>query len=108
MPAETIYGRDGVDVRVSWGDAEMETVQIVTQVAKRDGVDDPTERLFGIINDWLTAAGEPPLDLAKLKAALPYTPFFDGWWVELGSWGTVNKLIKTLQRARDRSYGPPA
>jgi hypothetical protein len=107
MPAETIYGKD-VDVRVSWGGEGMETVQIVTQAPQRDGKDDPTERLIGVINEWLSAAGEPTIDLAKVKKALPYAPFFDGWWATLDDWGSINRLIKVLQRARDRSYGTPA
>lgn len=108
MPAETIYGSSGdIDVRVSWGDETMETVQVVTQASQREGAEDPTERLIGIVNDWLKAAGEPTIDLAKLKEALPYTPSFDGWWACLNDWASVNRLIKVLQRARDRSFGTP-
>jgi len=107
MPAETIYSNTGVDVRVSWGGEGQETVQIVTQAARRDGVEDPTARMISIVNDWLKGAGEPTIDLAKLKEALPYEPSFDGWWMTLDDWGSLNRLIKVLQRARDRSFGAP-
>jgi hypothetical protein len=109
MPSEVIYGPAGnVDVRVSWGNDESGTVQVVTQAAARESAGDPTERLIGIVNDWLKAAGEPIIDLAKVRAAMPYEPLFDGWWALLEDWGQVNRLIKVLQRARDRAFGPPA
>lgn len=109
MPSEVIYGTSGnVDVRVSWGTNEMGgPVQVVTQVAQREG-EDPTERLIGIVNEWLKAAGEPTIDLAKVRAAMPFEPFFDGWWAELSDWGQVNRLIRALQKARDRVFGSPA
>jgi hypothetical protein len=109
MPSEVIYGaRGNVDVRVSWGNDESRTIQVVTQAAEREDAGDPTERVIGIVNEWLKAAGEPTLDLAKIRAAMPYQPSFDGWWALLEDWGSVNRLIKILQRARDRAFGSPA
>lgn len=108
MPAETIYGQDGVDVRVSWGGDGMQTMQIVTQAAAREGLDEPTEKLINVVNEWLLAADMPTIDLADLKRKLPYVPHFDGWWAQLDDWSAANRLIKVLQRARDRSFGTPA
>jgi len=108
MPSEVIRGHD-VNVRVSWGNDESDgTVQVVTQAATREGVEDPTARIVRIVNDWLSDAGEPTIDLAKLKAAMPYEPGFDGWWAMLDNWSDCNRLVKVLQRARDRAFGPPA
>jgi hypothetical protein len=107
MPSEVIYGQGGVDVRVSWGTQETGTIQVVSQAA--EGPDqDPTERLIGVVNEWLKAAGEPTIDLAKVRAAMPFAPFFDGWWAALEDWAQVNRLIKALKRARDRQFGDPA
>jgi hypothetical protein len=109
MPAEVIYGPGGVHTRVSWGTNEDGNVQIVTQaVASGEPGSDPTERIIGVVNGWLKAAGEPTIDLAKLREALPFEPAFDGWWAILDDWGQVNRLIKTLKRARDRQFGEPA
>lgn len=107
MPSEVIYGQDGVDVRVSWGTNQTGPIQIVSQAAK-SGDQDPTERLINMVNQWLEAAGEPTIDLARVRAVMPFEPFFDGWWAELSDWGQVNRLIRTLQRARDRVFGSPA
>lgn len=107
MPSEVIYGQGGVDVRVSWGTNETGPIQVVSQAAKSDN-QDPTGRLIGVVNEWLKAAGEQTIDLAKVRAAMPFEPFFDGWWAELSDWGQVNRLIRTLQRARDRVFGSPA
>ena len=108
MPAETIYGNDGVDCRVSWGSEGQETIQIVTQAARRESLDDPTERLIGVVNEWLAAAEMPVIDLAELKRKCPHPLHFDGWWMTLPDWSAANYLIKVLQRARDRSFGTPA
>lgn len=105
MPSETIYGQDNrVDVRVSWGTNEVGQVQVVTLAAGEDA----TERLVDVMNDWLEAAGMPVIDLAELKRKLSYTPFFDGWHASLTNWAEVNRLIRTLRRARDRQFGEPA
>jgi hypothetical protein len=108
MPSEVIYSPDGVDVRVSWGNDESGMVQIVTQAARRESAQDPTDRLIGVVNEWLKAAGEPTIDLAKVRDAMEFAPDFDGWWAVLEDWGQVNSLIKILQRARDKAFGSPA
>jgi len=108
MPSEVIYGSGGdVDIRVSWGSDESQTVQVVTQAAKRPDKD-PTERLIGIVNSWLEDAKMPQIDLAELREKLPFEPSFDGWWALLSNWGECNRMIKVLQRARDRAFGSPA
>lgn len=107
MPAETIYGRDGIDARVSWGGTGMQTVQLVTQAAAREGFDEPTERLLDVVNDWLRAAEMPLIDLDELKRKVPFPVYFDGWWMSFDSWTGLNRLIKMLKRARDRSFGIP-
>lgn len=109
MPSEVIYGPNGVHTRVSWGSNEEGTVQVVTQAVKSgEAGSDPTERMISIVNDWLKEAGEPTIDLAALRKALPHEPAFDGWWATLDDWGQVNRLIKVLKRARDRAFGDPA
>ena len=109
MPSEVIYGPNGVHTRVSWGGEGQETVQIVTQAAETgDPGTEPTERLIKVVNDWLVAAGMEPINYETLLARSPAKPFFDGWWAVLDSWGQVNRLIKVLQRARNRSFGDPA
>lgn len=110
MPSEVIYGPDGVHTRVSWGSDGQETVQVVTQAAKTgESGTDPTERLISVVNEWLVAADMPVIDYAELvRKCAPVVPHFDGWWAQLDSWGQVNRLIKVLQRARNRSFGDPA
>lgn len=107
MPSEVIYGSSGhVDVRISWGNQDSGTIQVVSQAVKGD--QDPVDRLIGVVNEWLKAAGEPTIDPAKLRAAMPYEPQFDGWWAVLEDWGQVNRMIRALKRARDRVFGDPA
>lgn len=108
MPAEVVYGDDGVNVRVSWGTAPYGEVQLVTQAVETGTQKDPTERLISIVNDWLSDAGEPVIDLEKLRLVLPYTPSFDGWHAQLKDWSSVNRLIGILRKARDKQFGPPA
>ena len=110
MPSEVIYGPGGVHTRVSWGPEGTEMIQIVTQAVQSDEPDaaDPTERLIGIVNEWLKAAGMDQINLATLRELSPNPPFFDGWWAQLDGWTQVNRLIRTLQRARNRSFGDPA
>lgn len=107
MPAETVYGDDGVNVRVAWGTAPHGEVQIATLAVETGEQPDPTQRLIETVNNWLSDAGEPMIDLAKLRLALPYTPSFDGWHAQLKDWASVNRLIGTLRKARDRQFGPP-
>jgi hypothetical protein len=107
MPSEVIYGPNGVHTRVSWGGEGQETIQLVTQAVTHQGAE-PTERLIRIVNEWLDAAGMPQIDHAELVRRCSSPPFFDGWWATIDSWSQVNRLIKVLQRARNRSYGEPA
>lgn len=105
MPSEMIYGSGGhVDVRVAWGINEEGTVQVATLATDED----PTDRLLIIVNGWLADAGMTEIDLAALRAKLPYKPHFDGWHATLSEWAAVNRLIKALRRARDRQFGEPA
>lgn len=113
MPSETIYGgRAPVDVRVSWGTEEHGEVQLATLMHTRSENDGPlvtpTDRILKIVNDWLDAAGMDTIDIAELKAKSQFEPFFDGWHATLDDWASVNKLIKVLQRARDKQFGAPA
>lgn len=108
MPSDVIYGPGGVHTRVSWGTPETGQIQIVTQAVAGGPEPDPTERLIAIVNEWLKEAGEPTIDFAKLKDSMDHVPFFDGWWMILDDWGQVNRLIRTLKRARDRQFGEPA
>ena len=108
MPAETVYGDDGVNVRVAWGTAPHGEVQLATLAVETGMQKDPTERLIDIVNKWLTEAQQPTIDLDKLRLALPYTPSFDGWHAQLKDWASVNRLIGILRKARDRQFGPPA
>jgi hypothetical protein len=110
MPSEVIYGPNNVHTRVSWGTNEEGMVQIVTQAVRTgEPGTDPVERLIKIVNEWLVAAGQPTIDLAGFRErALPCELSFDGWWAQLDNWAQVNRLIKTLKRARDRQFGDPA
>ena len=111
MPSETIYSRNGqVDVRVAWGGNQSGEVQVASLASGTDP--DPTERLIAIVNEWLAAAGEPTVDLAKLRAIVAerrpaFRLDFDGWHASLDSWSEVNLLIKVLKRARDQAFGTP-
>jgi hypothetical protein len=113
MPAETIYsGRNPVDVRVAWGPDEFGEVQIATLLHSRS-VDDgpmvtPIDHLFKMINEWLDAAKMPLIDVEELKRKSPHAPHFDGYHATLDDWASVNKLIRVLQRARDKQFGVPA
>jgi hypothetical protein len=109
MPSEVTYGRDGVNARVSWGSNDEGVVQLVTQAVEmgEDGTK-PLERLIRMVNQWLEAAGEPTIDLVKLRQNLPYEPLFDGWWMTFTDWGQLNRLISHLKKARDKAFGPPA
>lgn len=106
MPSEIIYS-PGVHVRVAWGSNQNGPVQVATLATSQERPGEATERIIGIVNEWLKAAGEPTIDLAKLREALPYEPEFDGWHASLDEWSEVNRLIKVLKRARDQAFGTP-
>lgn len=106
MPSETIYSRQGqIDVRVAWGGNQSHEVQVATLASGTDP--DPTERVIAIVNEWLKDAGEPTIDLVKLRAAVKYAPMFDGWHASLNDWSEINSLIRVLKRARDQAFGSP-
>lgn len=110
MPRETIYGDSTVDARIAWG-REDGVVQLSTNA--QDGA----ERVIGMVNEWLTAAKMPTIDLDQLQAALsverrvpgmanalPSALFFDGFYTQLRR-PQVNKMIQVLRRARDQAFG---
>lgn len=105
MPSETIHTRDGIDVRVAWGSNQSGEVQIATLAASREKLGEETDRVIAIVNEWLKDAGEPTIDMVKVRAALKYTPHFDGWHASLNDWSNLNCLIRVLKRARDRAFG---
>jgi hypothetical protein len=107
MPSESIYTKDGIDVRVAWGSNQSCQVQVATLAASREHVGEETARVIAIVNEWLKDADMPLVDLAKLRAKLPYTPSFDGWHASLDDWAGINRLIKVLKRARDQAFGTP-
>lgn len=105
MPSEKIYGTGDIDTRVAWGSGK--TVQVATLVRETTEFD-PTERIIKIVNEWLEAAGEPKIDLAKLREKITEgRPYFDGYHASLTSWTEVNALIRVLKRARDAAFGRP-
>lgn len=106
MPTETIYSTP-VHVRVAWGSNQVGEVQVATLASCQEYPDEATDRLLGVVNEWLKAAAMPVIDIAELRKQLPYTPDFDGWHASLDDWSEVNRLIKVLKRARDQSFGSP-
>lgn len=117
MPAEKIYSSKGdIDIRVAWGNHRSDMIQVATLV-RSDGAFDPTRRIINIVNEWLVAAGEQPLDLdaitkklmdkARAKGEIVVNPFFDGYHATLESWTEANDLIRVLRRARDMVFGKP-
>lgn len=108
MPSEMIFSHDGdVDVRVAWGSNQSGTIQVATLAASKKTPHDATDRLFGVVNEWLKAADMPPIDVKELRAKLPFTPEFDGWHATLDDWTGANRMIKVLKRARDQAFGAP-
>lgn len=107
MPSETIYGAPGAHVRVAWGSNRSGEVQVASLATSQERAGEATDRLLGIVNDWLKAADMPVIDVAELRKRLPFEPDFDGWHASLTEWAEVNRLIKVLKRARDQSFGSP-
>jgi hypothetical protein len=106
MPAETIHDLTGVfDARVAWG-----TYGTHVQLSTQYGQSGP-QHIVAIVNEWLTACGEPAIDFDKIRN-LPTemvpgrrdAPHYDGVHVTLDR-DQINKLIKILRRARDSVYG---
>lgn len=117
MPAEKIYSSTGdIDIRVAWGNQRSDMIQVATLVRPTTDFD-PTRRIINIVNEWLVAAGEQPLDLdaitkkivdkAQTKGEIFANPFFDGYHATLASWTDANDLIRVLRRARDTVFGKP-
>lgn len=73
-------------------------------------VDGP-DRTLMIVNEWLTAAGMPPIDVAVLRAKLDAagkSPDLHGYQATLDHRVDVNRLITVLRRARDGAFGKDA
>lgn len=117
MPAEKIYSSKGdIDIRVAWGNHRSDMIQVATLVRPTTDFD-PTRRIISIVNEWLVAAGEQPLDLdaitkkladkARANGEIFANPFFDGYHATIESWSEANDLIRVLRRARDTVFGKP-
>lgn len=106
MPSETIFS-DSVHVRASWGANLSGVVQVATLAASQEYPGEATDRAINIVNEWLKDAELPLIDIKALRAALSYTPEFDGWHASLTDWADINRLIKVLKRARDQAFGTP-
>lgn len=107
MPAETFYDQVGpFDVRISWGQGDC--VQVATR--HKDGY----EAAIAIVNGWLVAAGENPIDAKWLKTTLAEktgdSPGFSGWHATFtsGQRRDINGMIVALQKARDQAFGKDA
>lgn len=110
MPRERIYtqhhpapGQDRADptfwTEVAWS-RDGGYIQVATIAA------DGTERVVGIVNEWLKEAGMPLVDLEALRSKLGDTPpAFDGWHATLEERGDINRLIRVLRTARDQAFG---
>lgn len=90
---------------VEWG-RDSGCVQVASIAA--DGAD----RILGVVEDWLDAAGIPATDVGTLRAklaagvlpdSLPLA--FDGWHASLDQRADVNRLIRVLRTARDQAFG---
>lgn len=108
MPREVIHTTSAVpfEVIVGWSQHGA-SVQVATTAT------DGTKRLIKIVNEWLVGAGMPTIDYRAMCDNLgrttqyptgPLTPAFDGWHADLDRAG-VNRLIRTLRRARDQAFG---
>lgn len=83
MPKEIIYGTvlDGFTIKVGWDrDSNIQVASLADEGEKR-------------VRDILAAEERDPTGRV-----------FDGWYVTLDRDG-VNKLIRTLRRARDQAFG---
>lgn len=101
MPSEKIHGEAmPINVRVGW------SRDMYVQVGVEHSLG--ASAIIEIVNGWLAAAGDPPLDWDKLRAdAKDRTgaePDFTGWHSTLDRPAT-NELIRVLRRARDQAYG---
>lgn len=106
MPKETIYGSGmPINVSVAWGNNET------VQVASIYDTDGDSEAIFGVVNEWLKAAGLDEINFKLLRAELAKAgkpaPRFNGWHATITDWQGVNRLIKVLKRARDQAFGSP-
>lgn len=106
MPAEVINDLTGAfDTRVAWGTYGTH-VQLSTQFGNGGA-----QIITNMVNEWLTACGEPAIDFQKIRSLPTFTvpgrrdtPHFDGVHATLDR-DMINKLIKVLRRARDTVYG---
>lgn len=107
MPSETIYSSSPVNVRVAWGTNREGVVQVATLAASQEYTGEATDRLLGVVNEWLKTAEMPLIDIKALREKLAGELEFEGWYAQLDDWAAVNMLIKVLKRSRDQSFGTP-
>jgi hypothetical protein len=111
MPAEVIRDQVGPFLtRVGWGH-EVGYVQVSTQF--QTGLSG-AKQITQVVSDWFVACGHPPLDFSLIEKlplevipGIQQGPHFDGWTATLDR-DDVNKLIRTLRRARDSAFGADA
>ena len=106
MPSETIYGDPGAHLRVAWGGNLSGNVQVASLATSREYPGEATDRLLGVVNEWLKEAGLPLIDVKELRKRVPVIEF-DGWHASLDDWSEINRMIRVLKRARDQAFGSP-
>jgi len=112
MPAEKIYStnQSGAYVRVAWG-SDGSDVQVASLLDSAEGAD----IILRYVNEWLKAAGLDEVpgreELDKLIASrTPEGEYlhkigFEGFHVFVDDRREVNRLVKSIRRARDDSMG---
>lgn len=101
MPSEKIYDSNSMfDVEVAWG-RDCAYVQVATVLDGEAGA----ERIVRYVNEWLTAAGQPPINFDSVRRLIEDKPSFTGWHAQLNDRRQVNDLIRVLKRARDAAFG---
>lgn len=109
MPAEVIFDETSTfKTRISWG-IDSDYVQISTQ--HTTGLSG-AKAITLYVSEWLVAKGRPPIDFSAIEdlgnvGSEPIKPHFDGWHATLDR-ASLNKLIRTLRRARDAAFGADA
>jgi hypothetical protein len=122
MPKETIRA-DGFNVEISWGKG-MQSVQMATTVpdATRRILEQLHEAGYAAVpleylDDCYAVAGrispggpssdsyDPSAIAEKIEAV---GPLFSGWYATLDRREQVNRVIRTMQLARDGAFGKDA
>lgn len=109
MPAEVIFDETSTfKTRISWG-IDCDYVQISTQHTTGTS---GARAITQYVSEWLVAAGRPPIDFSMIEdlgevGGEPLKPSFDGWHATLDR-ASLNKMIRTLRRARDAAFGADA